>query len=330
MIPERIYINQGAADFPLGKKFLKTFSKAKIITMAQGEAAPSFTSSRKDFIKGKKSLFLTEQKGALVRKLTRPYGHHLPEYYLYHAVGCPYDCQYCFLQQWLQKPLPTIFVNRENFFEQIEAVLKMRDGGIYLHAGEMADALIWDRVSSFSETLARCCHRFPEMFCELRTKSAEVEKLLTISPVKNMIISWSLSPAEAISRFEPKTPSLEKRLEAIRRVAQAGFQVALRFDPVICVEDFEKDYSFLIKKIAQALPGIPQSISAGSLRMSTPCLTFAKKRFPKSRLFAGELVFCSDRKWRYCRPLRKKAYKIISSMAKDVWNMDVSLCMEPD
>lgn len=330
MIPDRIFIGPGAEKHALAQKILSAFKEVERIKIKNPQNLPIPNDKKRGFVFAKRSLLLCIHKGPLIRKLTRPYGLEKPEYYLYHATGCPFDCQYCFLQDWLGSPVPTIHVNDEDLLEQIANQVVQEGENIYLHAGEMADSLVWDIQTEHSKILAKACSRWPKLTCELRTKSDTVKKLLTTAPPKNMVVSWTLSPKTAIVKYEPRTPAYQNRIDAMVKVAKAGFNIGLRLDPLICEGDFVEDYENLLRGLAKDLPVIPESISAGSLRMTKQCLNLAKSRFPKSRLFAGELLPGLDQKIRYSRPLRKKAYKIIGDTAKELWGLDLSYCMEPE
>ncbi len=330
MIPKRIYIAQNAKCYPLYDKILKAFPDAERIHVVDQEEAKPPSDFRRWMIESKKSLMLDVQPGPLLRPLTRPYGLSKPEYYLYTETGCAFDCQYCFLQQWLSSPIPTIFVNRAKLLDQIDEQLTAHEGKLYIHAGEVADALAWDPVTNQSKLLLGACRRHPGLSVEMRTKSAGIDHLLKLEPPDNLVLSWTLAPESAIVKYEPKTAPLHKRIQAMAAATHAGYKVAIRFDPMICEGEFEKDYAGLVDKLAGVLAEPPVDVSAGSLRMTTPCLKAARHRFTRSRLFAGELVPCQDGKWRYARPIRKRGYDTIQSAVNHAWGLDLALCMEPD
>lgn len=331
MNPKQLFIDRAALDHQMANRFLDFFPEVRPSLIDEGDLLALPGDTRRRFVAAKRSVFLTVQKGLLLRPLSRPYGQGKPEYYLYTETGCPFDCQYCFLQTWLTEPVPTIFVNRGQLYDQIKEAVTANNGSLYIHAGEMADALYWDPLTLQSETLVRACRDFPGLTCELRTKSDTVDRLLSVSePPENLLLSWTLCPEDDILMFEPGTARLDERLSAMAAAAKAGFSVALRFDPVICHGNFEEKYSSLLRRVSKSLPGRPVEISTGSLRMTGKCLALARKRFPRSRLFAGELVPCFDGKWRYARPIRKKVYDVIGRACRDLWDLPIQLCMEPD
>ncbi|MGC8706392.1 MAG: hypothetical protein ACP5SC_05125, partial [Desulfurella sp.] len=91
-----------------------------------------------------------------------------------------------------------------------------------------------------------------------------VKELLQHKPFKNTIIAFSLAPQNAIEKFEYLTPSLPRRLEAIKLLDNAGFNIGIRFDPFFgeFLSQYESFVSFL-KQIKHL-----HSIEIGFLRFS--------------------------------------------------------------
>jgi DNA repair photolyase len=329
MNPARIFITPEAKPFPMTARVLAAFPEAERINVPDPTKLPLPTEMKRRFVYAKRSLLLDVHRGPLVRTIGRPYGESKPEAYLYSSVGCRCDCQYCFLQEWAAHPTPTLFVNNEDLLDQIGRAVAEHNGQLYLHAGEVAEPLWLDRVTGLSKTLVEACRAFPGLTCEVRTKDDELGSLLDMgSAPSNLILSWTLSPEPIRRRYEPGTATTEARIFAMQKAARAGYAIALRLDPAICEGNFEAAYSELLQSVAEALPEPPVSINAGSMRISVQGLAIARRRFPRSLLFAGELVRSQDGRYRYARPLRKRAYDAIAETAKRLWNLDVQLCME--
>ena len=61
-----------------------------------------------------------------------------------------------------------------------------------------------------------------------------------------MSVAFSLSPpAKYASILDEKAPSVPRRLEAIATLARAGWQIGLRFDPLIYARDWRPCYQEL-------------------------------------------------------------------------------------
>ena len=92
--------------------------------------------------------------------------------------------------------------------------------------------------------------------------------ILGFKPSKNIILAWSLSPQEIISMYERKTPSLKKKLDVIKKMQNLGWQIGLRFDPLIYHNNFNTIYGDFFKTVFCELDSDKiHSITLGTLRL---------------------------------------------------------------
>jgi spore photoproduct lyase len=96
------------------------------------------------------------------------------------------------------------------------------------------------------------------------TKSDNIEHLLEINPHSQAIISFSLNAADVARRWEKGAPSVTRRIEAAKKLSQAGYEIRVRIDPIVPVTDWEKKYTNLIDQIFTNF--LPSRITLGSLR----------------------------------------------------------------
>ena len=99
------------------------------------------------------------------------------------------------------------------------------------------------------------------------TKSDNVDDILALPHNNHTIISWSMNNAEASRKFEIGAPTFERRLEAARKVQQAGYPVGyvltrLHFD------GWREAYAETVKKIFEKIS--PDRITIGTLRFEEP------------------------------------------------------------
>ena len=67
-----------------------------------------------------------------------------------------------------------------------------------------------------------------------------------MDPIKNCIVAFSLSPDEVAKSLDEKVPSINRRFEVMKNLADKGWNVGLRFDPLIYSKDWESIYSKLL------------------------------------------------------------------------------------
>ena len=88
-------------------------------------------------------------------------------YYFSHMLNCIYDCKYCFLQGMFNSANFIIFVNYEDFFKEIENLLKRNPNNkICFFSGYDCDSLALEKVTKFLDSFLiffkkkkKCCLR---------------------------------------------------------------------------------------------------------------------------------------------------------------------------
>jgi len=145
------------------------------------------------------------------------------------ANGCSYDCAWCFLQGTFRftgkQPRQK---DRIKVKEHISTFLNNGSLPEVLNSGELCDSLLSensdDPFSKFIIPLFESQKKHKVLFL---TKSTNVENLLRIDQHENVIMSFSLN-APAVSNKWEKAPEVEDRIEAARKVSDAGYGSSIR------------------------------------------------------------------------------------------------------
>lgn len=183
------------------------------------------------------------------------------------AYGCPFDCAWCYLKGTFRfRPEGTKPVIKE--YEKIElhtrTFLEEVKTPEILNTGEIADSLMFESgelpFSQFIIPIFSSQQLHKVLFL---TKSSNIKNLLEIEPHNQAIMSFSLNAIPAAEKWE-KAPLVVKRIEAAKKVYQAGYEVRIRIDPMVPIEGWEEHYLQLIGIIFQNL--VPERITLGSLR----------------------------------------------------------------
>jgi len=90
-----------------------------------------------------------------------------------------------------------------------------------------------------------------------------VKNLLEIEPHNQVVISFSLNAIPVAKRWE-KAPPVLKRIEAAKKVFDAGYEVRIRIDPMVPVNNWQEQYLQLLDILFDNF--IPERITLGSLR----------------------------------------------------------------
>ncbi|MBU1864189.1 MAG: DNA photolyase, partial [Candidatus Omnitrophica bacterium] len=123
--PKTIYLDDRAREYPLTKTIRKRFPTVPVQIVKDSKSFIKEFNKRKNAIsEGKRSLFLTINKGKFIKKCpgTKQYlccGYQI----LHQASQCTLDCSYCILQSYFNNPLITIFTNLDDLFHALDKTL---------------------------------------------------------------------------------------------------------------------------------------------------------------------------------------------------------------
>ncbi|MFH1062489.1 MAG: hypothetical protein V1747_06350 [Candidatus Omnitrophota bacterium] len=327
-IPERIFIEKQAKNSYLAKRFAEEFPTTPITEINNSlEYVKSNQFQLKDL--KKPIVFIVQEKWDFIKPCPCTKNHIGCNYWIFNlGFGCPYDCSYCFLQQYTNFPGIVLPANLDDFFEKFADFYKKINRPIRIGTGEFCDSLALDHITGYAQKLIEFFQDKPVYF-ELKTKSNNIANILKLNPSRNIVISWSLNPESIVKSEELLTANLEQRLAAALAVQEKGFSLGFHFDPVIYSADWEKLYKPVIDLLYAKVKPPFSWISIGSLRGTRKLKNSAELRFPESNIFYGELFLGEDKKLRYPKFIRKQIYeKMLQWIRGYDQKTPVYLCME--
>jgi spore photoproduct lyase len=333
---DRVYIEHEFRSGAMAQRVLARLpSHVPVDYVADGRAAALPDRTQADpFAAGKRRLVLMRRRSPFLMACPAASSEFACCGYLVLtlASNCPMDCTYCFLQEYLaDNPGFQVYANYADAFSELEALARKAPGRHFrVGTGELADSLAFDSLTSLSLELVDFFGRQRNLTLELKTKTDEIDNLLALDPKGQVMVSWTLSPPPVFSSSEHRTAPPPARIEAARRVAEAGYKVAFHLDPVIAYEGAQRDYVDLIDQLFAALPASRIAfISLGGLRLSPGLRAAARRRFPADPMLLGEEVLSSDGRYRTFTPLRAHLLRTLSErIGKQAPGLPVYLCME--
>ncbi len=332
--PKKIFVDKKSLNFPLTEKILQKTGHVPFEVVENIQSVLDSVHVNKDPVSlGKSILLLTSQKGDFVKPCPCTPGYIGCNYFIINLdLNCPMDCSYCILQYYLSNPFITVHVNRQDLWNQLDIFLgTYKNKRLRLGTGELGDSLALDHLTENSKDLISYFRTKTFVLFELKTKTVNIENLLSVEPAENIIISWSLN-SEGIARMEEKgAPPVHCRIEAAQRIAKRGFRVGFHFDPIILHSGWEEGYAEIISSLFSSIePNQIAWISLGSLRFPPHLKPIIQRRFPKSRIIYEEMIRGKDGKYRYFKPLRIDLYRKIVNLIKRNGGEKVPLyfCME--
>ena len=150
---DTIYIEEEIANHPRTLAILKTFflkqRKYLANVMVKYLTANHKTSGYK---KKQPALILARKHKGLVLPSPKEYAIGAEHnYYFSHMLNCLYDCRYCFLQGKFQSAHYVLFVNYEDFIEEMQLILNQHDEeAVHFFSGYDCDSLALEPVTDFT------------------------------------------------------------------------------------------------------------------------------------------------------------------------------------
>lgn len=288
-----VYIESEIRNHPRAQKLLQRLRNLPIVEIEHyGEV---FNPRAQNFRLQKKNpaiIIARKNKGHV---LAAPEGYGLGEannYYFSHMLNCIYDCRYCFLQGMYQSAHQILFINYEDFGEQIKQVAAQhQDQPVWFFSGYDCDSLANEPMTRFTDYFIPLVASIDNAWMELRTKSTQVRSMLKLQPTERVVTAFSFTDPISHRKLEHGVPSIAKRVEAMQRLIDAGWAVGLRFDPVVYHRDYQAAFINLLNQIFATIdPQKLHSVSLGSFRLTRDHFRKVTRLYPEEPLFAQNMA----------------------------------------
>jgi len=336
--PRKIFVEDAVRESSWTLGFLAKFPSAeKINIRSLGDAIRIFSGMDETDLYNtrRENVFLVRNKESFIKICPCTRGYKRCGYWVLNlGFGCPIDCSYCFLQLYSNAPGMILPANLDEYVERILEFDKKVSSPVRIGTGEFSDSLAVDRYTGYARELISVFAKCKNLILELKTKTADIETVLKEEANDNVVISWSVNPAEMASKYEQGGSPISARLESAKNAARRGYRVGFHFDPIIYYRGWENDYRQVVADIFsdKILRENTLWVSLGTLRYVPALKQVAERRFADNGLYYfGEFFEDTDGKVRYPRELRIKMYKCLSELIKKYapkcW---VYLCMEPE
>jgi spore photoproduct lyase len=288
-----IYIEQAVAGHPATIAITRRFPDAVRIPIERyGEV---FNRKAQNFRLQKKrpALILAHKHDHHVLPAPPGYGIGMAHnFYMSHMLNCVYDCRYCFLQGMYRSAHYVLFVNFEDFQAAMaETLATVSTGEACFFSGYDCDSLALEPVSGYVESLLPFFEQHSRSWLELRTKSTQIRTLLKRPALDNVVVAFSFTPASIADVLEHKVPSVERRIDAMQKLAGHGWPLGLRFDPMIYDGDYRYHYGELFDAIFSRIqPRHLHSVAFGPFRLPQPFYRAMHRLYPDEPLLAGHFT----------------------------------------
>lgn len=249
--PQAIYYEKKIENYQLGKELLEKYKEVpKILIENHNNIEEMRKKQNSEFPNMKRNLIIG------VRKTHKFVENHKTSDYLvpYTSSGCTAMCMYCYLVCNYNKcAYLRLFVNREQMLEKIIKVANASEKQLTFEIGSNSDLILENTITGNLEWTIENFAKTEKGFLTLPTKFDMVDEILPLQHNGKIIIRMSVNPEEIINKVEFGTSRLKGRIGAINKLAGAGYKVGILIAPVILVDEWQKLYSDLIKRLNEEL-----------------------------------------------------------------------------
>lgn len=163
------------------------------------------------------------------------------------VAGCVHKCDYC-----AEGYVVNIMLDLEEFADHLAGLFVRRPQQKLYRYDVWSDTICFEPEYGASAVLADCFAESGDKHLLFYTKSDNVEHLLPL-PKTNSIFYCTLSTDTVCRSIERDTPSLDQRIEGLRRCQEAGYPVRVGFSPIIPIRNWQEEATQAIEKLLGAV-----------------------------------------------------------------------------
>ena len=174
------------------------------------------------------------------------------------ASSCPGKCEYCYLHTTLgKKPYIRVYANLEEILERAQSYIRERlpEDTVFEGAATSDPLPVEPYSGSLADTIT-FFGRQEKAWFRFVTKFNQVDSLIELKHNGRTRFRFSVNTEKIIAHWEHGTPNLDSRLDALARVAQAGYPMGVIIAPVVLDESWQKDYGRLLNELSNRLQGV--------------------------------------------------------------------------
>ena len=253
-IPKAVYYEKEAYNYELGKELLNKY-KENNVKCIEIDNHNNIEEMRKkqnsEFADMKKNIIIGIRK---THKYTE--NHKVSDYLVpYTSSGCIAMCMYCYLVCNFNKcSYLRLFVNREQMLDKIIKKANNSDKkNLVFEIGSNSDLILENTITNNLVWTIENFAKSQNGMLTFPTKFSMVDPILPLKHNGKIIFRMSVNPQTIIKEIEIGTSPLKLRVQALNKVADAGYKVGILIAPVILVDNWRELYKELIEYLDENL-----------------------------------------------------------------------------
>ncbi len=196
--------------------------------------------------------------------------------------SCGFDCSYCSIQSFYNQNTITF---DSGFANKLKKLDLDKNKTYHIGTGQSSDSLMWGNKEGILDALFDFAKNNPNVILEFKTKSDNIKYFLENDVPKNILCTWSLNTPTIIKNEEHLAASLDKRINAARKVADKGVKVGFHFHPIVEYENYLYEYEEVYKRLIDEFKAQEVAlVSFGTLTFIKPVIKKLRQREFRSKI----------------------------------------------
>ncbi len=248
---DKVYYEPDTLNYELGKKLKEKYSALPWIPIENHNNIEELRKNpNTEFAAMKRHLIVGTRKTHVYRKNEKVSDFLVP----YTSSGCTAMCLYCYLVCHYNKcSYLRLFVNREQMLDKLMKAARKGEKENTYEIGSNSDLVLENTITGNLEWTISQFAENERGFITFPTKFSMIDPLLKLEHRGRCIPRVSVNPPFIIREIEKGTSLLEKRIQAVNELAQAGYPTGILIAPVVLVEGWQKLYQELLDTLQELL-----------------------------------------------------------------------------
>lgn len=299
-IPKRVIFEKDSLETEVGKNIynkIKNNPNMEIINASSNKIKSHIPGDNlfEQYKSGKQTLVVGKRKSLKFQTCKPSANYQLPL-----VSGCIGRCEYCYLNTQLgDKPFVRVFTNIDDVLNRAKEYIEERLPQITIFEGAAtSDPIPLEPYTNALKKTIEFIGKEEKGRFRFVTKYNDVDTLLDAKHNNHTEIRFSINTPTVINTYEHYTASIDKRIEAAVKVANAGYKIGFIIAPIFIYDNWQKEYKDLIESIKSKLPSeFNEEIifEVISHRYTTKAKNIILEIFPETNLPMND----EDRKFKY-------------------------------
>lgn len=255
-IPKRVIFEKDSLETEVGKNIynkIKNNPNMEIINASSNKIKSHIPGDNlfEQYKSGKQTLVVGKRKSLKFQTCKPSANYQLPL-----VSGCMGRCEYCYLNTQLgDKPFVRVFTNIDDVLNRAKEYIEERLPQVTIFEGAAtSDPIPLEPYTNALRKTIEFIGKEEKGRFRFVTKYNDVDTLLDAKHNNHTEIRFSINTPTVINTYEHYTASIDKRIEAAVKVANAGYKIGFIIAPIFIYDNWQKEYKDLIESIKCKLP----------------------------------------------------------------------------